>query len=140
MKIAGLGFGTWMGGALACTFSYCTLRKYNLSVKFKLKELKFSEFIGFIRLGISTSGNAENVCRALTAAKAAGTLTAALTGLCGTTEGTLATLLTALEAAARADSTEEDYIQTEHQSERKHHSSAAFQNNIALFDSFFVFH
>ena len=57
MKIAGLGFGTWMGGALACTFSYCTLRKYNLSVKFKLKELKFSEFIGFIRLGISTSGN-----------------------------------------------------------------------------------
>lgn len=57
MAIMGLGFGTWIGGGIAALSSHLSLRKYGLTLKFKLKDAKISSLIGFIHHGLPSSGN-----------------------------------------------------------------------------------
>ena len=63
---------------------------------------------GDVIIGISTSGNAENVCRALTTAKALGLQTVGLTGSGGGRMTALCDLL------VKADASETYLVQEEH--------------------------
>ena len=57
MAIMGLGMGTWFGGFAATFTSYLSLKKYNLSLKFKFKDVRFSELKEFFQYGLPSSGN-----------------------------------------------------------------------------------
>lgn len=57
MAIMGLGAATWLGGLIACVSSYLTLRKYGLSIRFSLKDIKFSVLKKFVVNGLPSSGN-----------------------------------------------------------------------------------
>lgn len=57
MAIMGLGCGTWMSGCVAALSSYFTLRKHNISLKLKIKDIKLSVVAKFFGHGIPSSGN-----------------------------------------------------------------------------------
>ena len=57
IAIVGLGIGTWMGGCLAATSSYFALKKHNISLKFRVKDVKLSTLKEFVYHGLPSSGN-----------------------------------------------------------------------------------
>lgn len=57
MAIMGLGVGTWLGGLLASISSYITLKKHDLSLKFRFRDVKFSTLKKFVYNGLPSSGN-----------------------------------------------------------------------------------
>lgn len=57
MAIMGLGMGTWMGGMVASLSSYFTLKRNNLSVRMKFRDIKLSTLAGFFYYGLPSSGN-----------------------------------------------------------------------------------
>ena len=57
LAIMGLGAGTWCGGALACIFSFITIKRYKLPLRFRMKDADIKDFPELFCRGISTSGN-----------------------------------------------------------------------------------
>lgn len=57
LAIMGLGAGTWCGGALACLFSYMTIKRNKIPLRFRIKDADIKELPELFCRGISTSGN-----------------------------------------------------------------------------------
>ena len=57
IAIMGLGMGTWLGGGIAAISSYISLKKHDLSLKLRFKDVKFSTLVGFVHHGAPSSGN-----------------------------------------------------------------------------------
>lgn len=57
LAIMGLGAGTWTGGTIACLFSFISIKRHKIPLRFCWKDIDIKNLPEIIRRGLPTSGN-----------------------------------------------------------------------------------